>query len=268
MSRIKTAGQGLVELLLTLAISLLPVGSGLMIMVYQHDKKLEETAQISVKEAIYSVDLALDRIQASATAAMALAGTACEKAQWQLIDQVAKAPHLRSLALTVDGRTYCNTLETSFSPDFMFLDAQSQFRLALDPPATPNAVLLAYQLSQKNLGVIATSYGMLLRNELRAFQTGLTLLLEFGDLYIWTDGDSRDPERPSQVEFFKEDVSNKYGYTVKAGYAQGYSAREMRQTMKQLFPSLALVGIITGSITYWGLFRQRNLRARSAASKD
>lgn len=132
----------------------------------------------------------------------------------------------------------------------------------------PNAVLLAYQLGEENLGVIATSYGMLLRNELRAFQTGLTLLLEFADLYIWADGDSRDPARPSQKEFFREGVSAKYGYTVKAGYAEGYSARETRQTIKQLFPSLALVGIFTGSITYWGLFRQRNRRVRSAASKE
>ncbi|BDM23231.1 MULTISPECIES: CSS-motif domain-containing protein [Pseudomonas] len=268
MSRIKTAGQSLVELLLTLAISLLPVGSGLMIMFYQHDKKLEETARISVGEAIYSVDLALDRIHASAEAAMKLAGAPCDNAQAQMFDQVEKAPHLRSLALTVDGRTYCNTLKTPYPPYSIFPDAKSQFRLVLDPPATPNTVMLAYQLSKQNLGVIVTSYGTMLRNELRAFQTGLTLVLEFGDLYIWTDGDSRDPARPSQAEFFQEGVSEKYGYTVKAGYAQGYSANETRQTMRQLFPSLALVGIITGAITYWGLFRQRNLRARSAASKD
>jgi hypothetical protein len=268
MSRIKTAGQSLIELLLTLTVSLLPIGTGLMIMFYQQDKKLDETARVSVSEAIYSVDLALDRIHTSASAAMSLAGTDCAKTQVQLLDQVAKASHLRSLALTIDGRTYCNTLKTPYTQDQMFPDAQSQFRLVLDPPATPNAVLLAYQLSEKNQGVIATSYGMLLRNELRAFQTGLTLILEFGDLYIWADGDSRDPMRPSQAEFFTEGVSTKYGYTVKAGYAQGYSAREARQTMKQLFPSLALVGIITGSITYWGLFRQRNTRVRSAASKS
>ncbi|MFJ4065823.1 CSS-motif domain-containing protein [Pseudomonas sp. NPDC089996] len=255
------------ELLLTLAISLLPVGTGLMIMFYQQDKKHEETAQVSVREAIYSVDLALDRIHASASAAMELAGTRCESAQPQLLDQVTKAPYLRSLALTLDRRTYCNTLETPHPVDHVFPDAKSQFRLMLDPPATPNSVLLAYQLSKDDAGVIATSYGLLLRNELRAFQTGLTLLLEFGDVYIWADGDSRDPAPPSQVEFFKEAVSNKYGYTVKAGYEKGYSARETRQTMKQLFPSLVLVGIITGAITYWGLFRQRKQRDRGAASK-
>jgi hypothetical protein len=267
MSRFRTAGQGLVELLLTLAISLVPVGTGLMIMFYQQDKKLEENSRISVSEAIYSVDLALDRIHNSASAAMALAGTACESAKAQLIGQLVKAPHLRSLALTAEGRTYCNTLETPYPPDLMISDAQSPFHLVLDPPATPNAVLLTYQLGENSLGVIATSYGILLRNELRAFQTGLTLLLEFGDLYIWTDGDSRDSTRPSQAEFFKEGISNKYGYTVKAGYAEGYSASEARKTLIHLFPSLALIGIITGSITYWGLYRQRN-RVRSAASTD
>lgn len=257
----------MIQLLLALAISLLPVGTGLMIMFYQQDKKLEETAQVSVSEAIYSVDLALDRIHASASAAMMLAGTACEDIQAQLVDQVTNASHLRSLALTIDGRTYCKTLKTPSSQDQMFPDEQSQFLLVLDPPATPNAVLLAYQLREKHLEVIAISYDTLLRNELRAFQTGLTLLLEFGDLYIWADGDSRDPVRPSQDEFFREGVSTKYGYTVKAGFEKGYSAREKRQAMKQLFPSLALVGIITGSIVYWGLFRQRNQRVRSAASE-
>lgn len=169
--------------------------------------------------------------------------------------------------MTIDGRTYCNTLKTPFPIDDMFPDARTQFRLVLDTPATPNAVLLAYQLSGKKTGVIATSYGMLLRNELRAFQTGLTLLLEFGEFYIWADGDSRDSARPSQDEFFQEDVSSKYGYTVKAGYAQGYAAHQTHQTLKQLFPILALIGVITGSITYWGLFRQRRQRVRSAASK-
>ncbi|RAS25008.1 MULTISPECIES: CSS-motif domain-containing protein [unclassified Pseudomonas] len=265
MSRFKTAGQSLVELLLTLVISLLPVCTGLIILFYQQDKKFEETSRISVNEAIYSVDLALDRIHDSASAALALAGTGCENAKPHLLDQVSKVPHLRSLALTVEGRTYCSTLGTPYSPDLMIPDAQSPFHLLLDPPATPDAVLLTYQLSENTLGVIATSYGILLRNELRAFQTGLTLLLEFGDSYIWTDGDSRDKTRPSQVEFFNEGVSNKYGYTVKAGYAQGYSAREARKTLIPILPSLALVGIITGSITYLGFYRQRK-RVRSAAS--
>lgn len=267
MSRIKTAGQSLIELLLTLAISLLPVGTGLMIMFYQQDKKLEETARISVGEAIYSVDLALDRIKASATAAMTLAGTHCENAEPQLIDLVTQAPHLRSLALTSNGRPYCNSMKAPFAPDQSFADVSSRFRLMLDPPVTPHDMLLVYQTTQENRGVIATSYGILLQNELRAFQTGLTLLLEFEDLYIWSDGDSRDASRPSQAEFFQEGVSKKYGYTVKAGYPSGYSARETRQTMKQLFPSLALVGIITGAIAYWGLFRQRSRRVRGAVSQ-
>jgi len=266
MLKIKTVEHSWIALLLALAISLLPVVTGITILHYQQDKKLEETARISVKEAVYSVDLALDRIHATASTALSLAGTACEGAQAQLLDLVAQSVHLRSLALTVDGRTYCDTAERPNTKDQIFPDARSQFRLVVDPPAKPHAVLLAYQLRKDNLGVIATAYGLMLRNELRAFQTGLTLLLEFEDLYIWADGDSRDPMRPSQEEFFTEGVSTKYGYRVKAGYAKGYSAREARQTLTQLFPSLALVGIITGAIAYWGLFRQRNLRVRSAAS--
>lgn len=266
MSKFRVIGRGMLELLLTLAISLIPVATGLMVMVYQQEAKLRETAHITVKEAIFSIDLAINRLHDAASAAMPFAGSACEAAREHLLKQIQDVQYLRALALTTDGRTYCDTLMPPHENDFLFAASESPVQLIFDSPATPNAVLVAYQLRHANLSVVASAYGIELRNELRAFQMGLILLLEFGDTYIWADGDSRDPARPSQSEFFMAEKSTAFGYSVNVGYPQGFAANERRQMLKQILPSLALVGIITGSIFYWGLFRHRGNRSRTAAS--
>lgn len=267
MSKFKVLGRSMMALLLTLAISLIPVASGLMVMIYQHDNKLKETARVSLKEAIFSIDLSLNRLHDAALAAMPLAGSACETARTHLLKQIQDVRYLRALALAVDGRTYCDTLvppsaQNRFSPDL-----EAPVQLIFDSPAAPNEVLVAYQLRDENLSVIASTSGLELRNELRAFQTGLVLLLEFVDFYIWADGDSRDPTRPSQSEFSMTGTSDKYGYTVKVGYPDGFAADERRHMLMQMLPSLTLIGIITGSIVYWGLFRQWRKAERTAAPK-
>jgi hypothetical protein len=256
MSKFRVLGRSMMALLLTLAISSIPVASGLMVMIYQHDNKLKETARVSLKEAIFSIDMSLNRLHDAAVVAMPLAGSACETAKAPLLKQVQDVRYLRALALTVDARVYCDTQVPPRTKSRFPTTSESPVQLIFDSPTAPNAVLVAYQLRRENLSVIASTYGMELRNELRAFQTGLVLLLEFGDFYIWADGDSRDPARPSQSEFLMTGKSDKYGYTVKVGYPDGFAANERRHMLMQILPSLALIGIITGSIFYWGLFRQ------------
>ncbi|WP_449432779.1 CSS-motif domain-containing protein [Pseudomonas putida] len=267
MSKIINAGRSLLELVLILAISLVPVGSGLLVMLFQQDRKLEENSRVSVQEAIFSIDRALERIHTAASVALPLAGTPCEQARSRLLDLIQDAHYLRALALTRNGETYCDTLHPPQSQDALFANSDSQVRLAIDSDTAPNSTLVAYRLIQGNVGVIVSAYGFELRNELRAFQDGLTLLLEFGDDYIWAHGDGRDPARPSHSEFYQTGVSTNYGYTVHAGYAKGYAAKEARQSMMQIIPSLALVGIVTGSIAYWGLFRHRAKHSRTAVNR-
>jgi hypothetical protein len=113
--------------------------------------------------------------------------------------------------------------------------------------------------------VIVTAFDNQLRDELRAFQDGLTLLLQFDEKYIWVRGDSRDTDRPSQSEFTTNAISTKYGYKVIGGYAQGYTAQEIRQSVGRIMPSLMLVGVVTGSIVYLSLFKARQ-RTRGTAA--
>jgi len=265
MSKIMHAGRSLLELLLIMAIGLVPVVSGLLVMVFQLEKKLEENAQISVQEAVFTIDKVLDRMQSTVILAQPVAGKACAEVHSTLQEQVARDPLLRALTLVRDQEAYCSTHSDSLDHLSAFAQSGQQVELALDSPALPTTLVTHFQEPGNNPSVIVTGYATELRNELRAFQDGLTLLLEFGDQYIWSHGDSRDPHRPSQPEYAQRAISEKYGYAVRGGYARGYTAQEIRQSMLQVLPSLVLVGIVTGSIVYWGLFRARRNKRGTAA---
>ncbi len=267
MSKIMHAGRSLLELLLLIAVGLVPVVSGLLVMVFQLEMKLAENATISVQEAVFSVDQALDRIHETALHSLPLAGRPCSSVAKALQDQVASRSMIRSLTLLEDNQAYCSTTSDSLEHLSSFALSGRKVELSYEAPDTRNKLLVNVILRDKNNGVIVTAYALQLRNELAAFQDGLTLLLEFDDRYIWSKGDSRDAQRPPQSEFFASALSAKYGYKVKGGYAHGFTAQEIRQSMLQVLPSLMLVGIVTGSIVYLGLFRARVNGRGSAAER-
>lgn len=257
MSRFTHAGRSLLEILLVLTIGMVPVVSGLLVMVYQLERKLEENAMVSVQEAIFTIDRVLDHLQTAASTALPLAGQPCVKVMGTLERLVAGDPRIRSLVLTQDGQAYCSTIDTSSSYSPSFNNPSDHVQLNFNSPVTPNDVVVELRLTYANPGVIVTAYGLELRNELRGFQDGLVLLLEFGETYLWSAGDSREAQRPSQTEFFRSAMSSKHGYTVKGGYRQGHTSQEIRQSMMRILPSLALIGLLTGAIMYWGIFRSR-----------
>lgn len=265
MSKIMHAGRSLLELLLLIALGLVPVVSGLLVMVFQLETKLAENANISVQRQF---------------SALIKRWTACTKPLFRpcplranlamtssaRCGTVASRSMVRSLSLLKDDQAYCSTTSDSLAELSAFALSGRQVELAYGPGSVANKLLVNFYLGGKDNGVIVTAYAMQLRNELDAFQDGLKLLLAFGDRYIWSHGDSRDRQRPSQSEFTASAHSAKYGYQVKGGYAQGYTAREARQSMLQIMPSLMLVGIVTGSIVYLTLFRARVNRRGTAAN--
>ncbi|MCE7761108.1 hypothetical protein GQL56_00510 [Pseudomonas putida] len=266
MLKIMHTGRRLRELLLLTTVGLVPVISGLLVMIVQLEMKLAENAAISVQEAVFSVDQALNRLHEAAQRTLPLAGQPCESVKSVLQEQVVSRSMLRSLTLVKGNEAYCSS--TSDSLDYLsaFASSGQQVGLSYGQPDRRRKLLVNYYLQGNESGVIVTAYASQLRNELDGFQDGLTLLLEFGDRYIWSKGDSRDAQRPSQSEFFATALSTKYGYRVKGGYAQGYTAQEIRQSMLQILPSLMLVGVVTGSIVYLGLFRARSSSRDRAAN--
>ena len=265
MLKIIHAGRSLRELLFLITVGLVPVVSGLLVMIVQLEMKLAENAAVSVQEAVFSVDQALNRLHEAAQLALPLAGKPCESVKSVLQEQVVSRSMLRSLTLVKGNEAYCSS--TSDSLDYLsaLTLSSQQVDLSYGQPDRRRKLLVNFYVQGSGSGVIVTAYASQLRNELDAFQDGLTLLLEFGDRYIWNKGDSRDAQRPSQSEFLATALSARYGYRVKGGYAQGYTAQEIRQSMMQILPSLILVGIVTGSIVYLGLVRARsNSRDRTA----
>ncbi|MFV3289904.1 CSS-motif domain-containing protein [Pseudomonas sp. NY11955] len=266
MLRFLHARHRLRELLLLTTVGLVPVISGLLVMVVQLQMKLAENANISVQEAIFSIDQALDRMSEAALRALPLAGKTCESVKSALQDQVVSRSMLRSLTLVEGNQAYCSSASDSLDYLSSFILSGQQVELSYGQPDKRRKLLVNFYLQGNGSGVIATAYAIQLRNELDGFQDGLTLVVEFDERYIWSNGDSRDAQRPSQSEFLVTDLSAKFGYRVKGGYAQGFTAQEIRQSMLQILPSLVLVGIVTGSIVYLGLLRARPGRQESAAN--
>ncbi|AVH38662.1 hypothetical protein AL532_21155 [Pseudomonas monteilii] len=266
MLKILNAGYRLRELLLLITVGLVPVISGLLVMIVQLEMKLSENAAISVQEAVFSIDQALNRMHEAAQRALPLAGKPCDRVKSALQEQVVSRSMIRSLTLVEGNEASCSSTSDSLEYLSSFAGSGQQVELSYGQPDKRRKLLVNYYLQGNHGGVIVTAYALLLRNELDAFQDGLTLLLEFDDRYIWSKGDSRDTQRPSQPEFFASALSNKYGYRVKGGYAEGFTAKEIQQSMVQIFPSLMLVGIVTGSIVYLGLYGAR-AHSREATAK-
>lgn len=267
MSNIMHARRSMLDTLMLIAVGLVPVVSGLLVMVYQLEAKLAENASISVKEAVFSVDQALDRMQETALRAMPFTGKPCVSVQHAMLDQVASRSMIRSLTLLKDNQAYCSTTSESLAHLSSFALSGRKVEISYGPPDKRPKLLINFHLSDQDKGVIVTAYAMQLRNELNGFQDGFTLLLEFDDRYIWSKGDSRDAQRPSKAEFSTSAQSAKYGYRVKGGYPHGFTAQEIQQSILTILPSLMLVGIVTGAIVYLGLLRQRGSRRENAASR-
>ncbi|CAM4025682.1 hypothetical protein CCOS865_01448 [Pseudomonas reidholzensis] len=263
MSKFMHAGRSLLELLLILAIGLVPMASGLAVMLYQLERKFQDDARVSTHEALFAIDRVLDNLHLAASDAARYSGAACASASEELRALASADPRIRSLMLTRDNQVYCSSMPM-LAPYPVAFEPGSHLRLNFNSLTTPNGVVVEYRLGNTDPGVVATSYGIELRKELHGFQGELTLLLEFGEHYIGSIGDSRDAQRPSQAEFFHSARSSHHDYTVKAGYAEGHFVKEARQSMLQILPSLALVGLVTAAITYWGIFRNRREKRTAA----
>lgn len=266
MMKSSHAGRSLLEVLMTLAVGMVPITSGLAVMGYQLDKKLEQVSTTSVHEALFVIDRALDDVHQAALAALPLSGQPCQAVEEDLKALVLRNPHLHSMSLTRDDRIYCSSLSpiASSTPEFQ---PGHNVKLSFGTPTLPDEALLKYRLPSQQPGVTASAYGTRLRSELNGFQSGLVLLLEFEENYLWSDGDSRDPERPSQAEYVQSAASTQYDYSVKVGFPEGHRDQEMLQGAVQTLPSLALVGLLTSAFTYWGLFRSRKKAVRDATGR-
>ncbi|MFK0090368.1 CSS-motif domain-containing protein [Pseudomonas sp. NPDC090755] len=251
------AGRSLVEFLVTLLIGLAPVACGLFVLSLQVERKQEETIAVTAREAIYAIDLVLDTLHQSSSTVLSLADQPCDEVLAQLRRQAIMQPNVRSLVLAKDNRAFCSTLYGAFD---RFIDPGTFLnqRLRVDPgnDATPDAAVLIYRLQEFPYAVLALADINVLQTELLGFQNAVVLSLQFGQQYVWSTGSGESARVPNQDEDNMRLTSELFGYTVHAGYPDGHTWLMIRQASLAILPSLLLVGILTATVAYWGLYRR------------
>ncbi|MBH3429768.1 CSS-motif domain-containing protein [Pseudomonas alkylphenolica] len=259
------AGRSLIEFTVTLLIGLAPVVCGLLVLSFQVDRKQEETIAVTSREAVYSIDRVIQSLHETTSRALWLAGRPCEDVLPELRHEVIKQPNVRSLALEQKESIFCSTLYGVTDIAFGQGDYVNG-RLRVDPgsPATPGSAILLYRLQSAPHGAVAVANLKVLHDELLGFQNAVVLTLQFGERYVWATGHGDWTQLPNQKENTVKIDSDRFGYTVHAGYPAGESWSAIRQAMHQTLPSLLLVGIMTSAAAYWGLFR----RGRNRAAPD
>lgn len=260
------AGRSLVEFLVTLMIGLAPVACGLLVLTLQVDRKQEETIEVTAREAVYAIDRFIDTLHDTASQSLALTGKPCEAILPKLRQEAAQHPNVRSLALKKEQTIYCSTI--SGSADLTLVPGNfvgDRLRIYPSSVAPLGTNILMYRLDAGNArSAVAIAYLQPLQAELLGFQNSVVLSLQIGEQYVWATGDGKYFQVPNHEENNMQLSSEKYGYIVHAGYADGESWRVIRQAMQAALPSLLLVGIMTSAAGYWGLFR----RARSRFIHD
>ncbi|TDF82427.1 CSS-motif domain-containing protein [Pseudomonas sp. H9] len=256
------AGRSLIEFLVTLLIGLAPIACGMLVLTLQVDRKQEETIEVTAREAVYTIDRVIETLQTTGTQAMRLTGQSCDSILPQLREEAVRQPNVRSLALEKEGRIYCSTLygatDISIDPGSY---VNGRLRVYTSDRATPGSAILLYRMQANGYAAVTSANMRVLQAELLGFQNSVVLSLDFGGHHIWATGNGERYQIPNHAENTMQLNSQRYGYTVTAGYPDGESWQVIKQSMQAVLPSLLLVGIMTSAAAYWGLFRRSKPRA-------
>ncbi|MEG1041810.1 MAG: CSS-motif domain-containing protein [Pseudomonas sp.] len=258
------AGRSLIEFLVTLLIGMAPIACGLFVLTLQVDRKQEETIDVTAREAVYIIDRVIETLQTTGTQAMRLTGQACDSILPHLREEAVRQPNVRSLALEKEGRIYCSTLygstDISIDPSSY---VNGRLRIFTGDRATPGSAILLYRMQANGYATVTSANLRALQAELLGFQNAVVLSLDFGGHHVWATGNGERYQIPDHSENTTQLTSQRYGYTVTAGYAAGESWDVIKQSMQAVMPSLLLVGIMTSAAAYWGLFRRNKPRTHS-----
>lgn len=263
-SRTSYSGRVFLELLTTLLVGLSPVACGLLVMAWQVDNKLDESAVIARREALNGVDQLIDSLHAASNKVLNLAEYPCDKALPTLHSEVVANPELRSLTLVRENRAYCSTLRGESG---LLVDPGDYFnhRLRLEPgnDNTPDSAILFYRLQEYPYGVLAVADAQMLQRLLRGIREPATVILQFGPTQIGANGEVQESTEAPDLEQYTSMVSPLYGYALHVGYPHGHTARELLDNSMTLAPSLLLVGVMTAIGSYWAMNRRRGIPRRA-----
>ena len=264
-----SAGLILLDLLLTLTISVIPIACGITMMVFQLEAKLNENAKVSLNEAIYAIDKVIDDLHDASARALYLAGRPCTETLPELKALALGNPMVRSLVLLRSDEAHCSSLHGAQVDRVDLRQSQGErVGLIFGFRSSPGLPLLAYTLDTGGTGVVATAHGNVLSSELSGFQDQLIVVIRIGEASIWAAGSSPSETGLPAMDPRGNKTSAKYGYTVEVGYPPGHLGQEVRTMFPNVLPSLLLVGLLTACVTYWSLYRKEREVRQASSRKD
>ncbi|MHA6194449.1 CSS-motif domain-containing protein [Pseudomonas wadenswilerensis] len=261
--RISHSGHALLTLLTLLLIGVAPVAFGLLVMTWQVNKQLDESARLALGEARQGVDDVIDALHRASNKVINLAEYDCSKALPALYSEVVANPELRSLTLVRENRAYCSTLRGE--SDLLVMPGDYfNHRLRLEPgnDNTPDSAILYYRLQEYPYGVLAVADGKILQRVLQGTRAPDNVHLQFGPTLIGASGEVRDSAVALDGQAHMSQVSPLYGYTLHITYPPGHAARQLLDSSQVVAPSLLLVGIMTAAASYWAMHRRRRAVGR------
>lgn len=263
--RTSRSGHALLTLLTLLLIGLAPIVFGLLVMAWQVNKQLDDSATLTLREARAGVDSLIDSLHSASNKVLNLAEYACEKALPALHSEVVSNPDLRSLTLVRENRAYCSTLRGESG---LLVDPGDYFnhrlRLETGNDNTPDSAILYYRLQEYPYGVLAVADGELLQRVLQGTRQPANVRLQFGPALIGAVGEVDDNLLVLETEAYMNQVSPIYGYTIHILHPPGHVARQLLDNSLGIAPSLLLVGIMTAAGSYWAMHRRRQAFRRPA----
>jgi sensor c-di-GMP phosphodiesterase-like protein len=238
-----------IRIVVTLLCGLLPIVFGSVILYLQGERTLQQSTRQTAEEALRQFDLMLDNTAQAAHELLPLAGKDCEEVKLALREQVTRRPFVRSTNLVWDDNLYCSSLFGPFKEAVNAGDYhEGKLWLMNGNPVTPNTALLVYRLSDGRGGALTTLDGYHLSNILRLIGRETLLLLQVGDNWLSADGKVHQgalPELPVAQSMLQ---SNRYAFSVYAGFPQGETWRYMADAYPPLFSLLIFFGVVSGAI--------------------
>jgi len=235
----------------TLVSGLLPVVFGAAILYMQAQRTLQQNSEQTASEALRQIELMLDNTAQAARELLPLAGQNCDDVKLALREQVTRRPFVRSTNLVLDNDLYCSSLFGDFKEAVNPGDyTQGALLLMNGNPVTPNTALLVYRISEGNKGAMATLDGYHLINVLRLIGRKTLLRLQVGADWLAADGsfhESPPPPLPVAQSYL---TSQRYPFSIEAGFAEGETRRYMSSEYPPLFSLLIFFGAIAGFIGY------------------
>ena len=236
----------------TLISGLLPVLLGSFILHMQAERTLEQSSAQTAEDAIRQIELMLDNTAQAAHELLPLAGQSCNDVKLPLREQVTRRPFVRSTNLVWEDIIYCSSLfgdiEEKINPgDY----TQGALWLMNGNPVTPNTALLVYRLSEGKKGALATLDGYHLANVLRLIGRKTLLQLQVGKNWLSADGVFHDTALPRLPVAQSYLTSQRYAFSVSAGFPSGETWRYMNSEYPPLFSLLLFFGVIAGFIGHF-----------------